>query len=215
MENVRDWEFGRPFVKYDDGTDVLSDETRAQLDRREAALTAKEREKAVADLVGRQTIPTRYDSCSGARKGSRAASAADQPQAAITHRLPRRIGTRNPFCGDLTDRHLASRDGAYVRDLCHALLGVLQRCTREWPGIAAARTVLRRLRSAPSVVERTPSSVDRPLETHGIDVQARSGGPDTSGSVSCRVSRRGLPMGAGPWCLSSSCRTGTLRTVSG
>ncbi|GGX08640.1 hypothetical protein [Streptomyces noursei] len=46
----RHWEFGHPFVKYDDGMDTLSGETREQLDRREAGFTPEEREKAAADL---------------------------------------------------------------------------------------------------------------------------------------------------------------------
>ncbi|MEU6018857.1 hypothetical protein ABZ826_33985 [Streptomyces sp. NPDC047515] len=49
-ELERHWEFDHPFVKYDDGMDTLSDETREQLDRREAGFTAEERKKAVADL---------------------------------------------------------------------------------------------------------------------------------------------------------------------
>ncbi|MFD6420915.1 hypothetical protein [Streptomyces sp. NPDC060198] len=46
----RCWEFGHPFVKYDDGLDTLSDETRERLDRRESEFTSEEREKAVAAL---------------------------------------------------------------------------------------------------------------------------------------------------------------------
>ncbi|MFG3044535.1 hypothetical protein ACGFZR_06350 [Streptomyces sp. NPDC048241] len=49
-EIERHWEFGHPFVKYDDGMGTLSDGTREQLDHREAGFTAEEREKAVADL---------------------------------------------------------------------------------------------------------------------------------------------------------------------
>lgn len=49
-EIERLWEFGHPFVKSDDGLDTLSDETREQLDDREAGFSAEEREKAVADL---------------------------------------------------------------------------------------------------------------------------------------------------------------------
>ncbi|MFH9397178.1 hypothetical protein [Streptomyces sp. NPDC017413] len=49
-ETERCWEFRRPFVKYDDGLDTLSDETREQLDRRESGFTSEEREKAVAAL---------------------------------------------------------------------------------------------------------------------------------------------------------------------
>ncbi|AJF68590.1 hypothetical protein [Streptomyces vietnamensis] len=49
-ETERCWEFGHPFVKYDDGLDTLSDETREQLDRRESEFTSEEREKAVAAL---------------------------------------------------------------------------------------------------------------------------------------------------------------------
>ncbi|CAL9650211.1 hypothetical protein [Streptomyces sp. enrichment culture] len=50
QESERCWEFGHPFVKYDDGLDTLSDETREQLDRREHGCTPKEREKAAAAL---------------------------------------------------------------------------------------------------------------------------------------------------------------------
>ncbi|MET8844850.1 hypothetical protein ABZW67_32730, partial [Streptomyces rubiginosohelvolus] len=46
----RCWEFGHAFVKYDDGLDTLSDETREQLGRRESGCTSEEREKAVAAL---------------------------------------------------------------------------------------------------------------------------------------------------------------------
>ncbi|MFD5988078.1 hypothetical protein [Streptomyces cyaneofuscatus] len=49
-ETERCWEFRHPFVKYDDGLDTLSDETREQLDRRESGFTSEEREKAVAAL---------------------------------------------------------------------------------------------------------------------------------------------------------------------
>ncbi|MFE9963707.1 hypothetical protein [Streptomyces sp. NPDC005525] len=49
-ETERCWEFGHPFVKFDDGLDTLSDETREQLDRRESGCTSEEREKAVAAL---------------------------------------------------------------------------------------------------------------------------------------------------------------------
>ncbi|MFD0294175.1 hypothetical protein ACFWJS_37180 [Streptomyces sp. NPDC127061] len=49
-ETERCWEFGHPFVKYDDGLDTLSDETRKQLDLRESGCTPKERDKAVAAL---------------------------------------------------------------------------------------------------------------------------------------------------------------------
>ncbi|MGM9442903.1 hypothetical protein ACTAF0_22010 [Streptomyces murinus] len=49
-EIERHWEFGHPFVQYDDGMDTLSDETRGQFDRREAEFTPEEREKAAADL---------------------------------------------------------------------------------------------------------------------------------------------------------------------
>ncbi|MFJ4827320.1 hypothetical protein ACIP5L_29050 [Streptomyces bacillaris] len=49
-ESERYWEFDHPFVKYDEGRGTLSDETRELLDRREAGLTAEEREKAVANL---------------------------------------------------------------------------------------------------------------------------------------------------------------------
>ncbi|WP_031160382.1 hypothetical protein [Streptomyces durhamensis] len=49
-QTERCWEFGHPFVKYDDGLDTLSDETREQLDRRESGFTSEEREKAVAAL---------------------------------------------------------------------------------------------------------------------------------------------------------------------
>ncbi|MFI1018544.1 hypothetical protein [Streptomyces sp. NPDC020965] len=49
-ETERCWDFGHPFVKYDDGLDTLSDETREQLDRRESGFTSEEREKAVAAL---------------------------------------------------------------------------------------------------------------------------------------------------------------------
>ncbi|MFD7123245.1 MULTISPECIES: hypothetical protein [Streptomyces] len=49
-ETERCWDFGHPFVKYDDGLDTLSDETREQLDRRESGCTSEEREKAVAAL---------------------------------------------------------------------------------------------------------------------------------------------------------------------
>ncbi|GEC05027.1 hypothetical protein SSP24_26820 [Streptomyces spinoverrucosus] len=61
-ENARHWEFGHPFVKYDDGMDTLSDETREQLDRREAGLTTEEREKAVADL---RVLVTAHSRCTG------------------------------------------------------------------------------------------------------------------------------------------------------
>ncbi|WP_274912101.1 hypothetical protein [Streptomyces sp. WZ-12] len=49
-EIERRWEFGHPFVKYDDGMDTMSDETREQLDHRETGFTPEEREKAAADL---------------------------------------------------------------------------------------------------------------------------------------------------------------------
>lgn len=49
-EPERHWEFGHPFVKDDEGTDTLSDETRERLDRREAGFTEDERERAVAYL---------------------------------------------------------------------------------------------------------------------------------------------------------------------
>ncbi|MGW5987687.1 hypothetical protein ACWFRT_04945 [Streptomyces anulatus] len=49
-ETERGWEFGHPFVKYDDGLDTLSDKTREQLDRRESGFTSEEREKTVAAL---------------------------------------------------------------------------------------------------------------------------------------------------------------------
>ncbi|MER7045092.1 hypothetical protein [Streptomyces jumonjinensis] len=49
-ETERCWEFGHPFVKYDDGLDTLNDETREQLDRHESGFTSEEREKAVAAL---------------------------------------------------------------------------------------------------------------------------------------------------------------------
>ncbi|QJT00039.1 hypothetical protein G9272_06880 [Streptomyces asoensis] len=61
-ENERHWEFGHPFVKYDDGMDTLSDETREQLDRREAGFTTEEREKAVADL---RVLVTAHSRCTG------------------------------------------------------------------------------------------------------------------------------------------------------
>lgn len=61
-ENERHWEFGHPFVKYDDGMDTLSDETREQLDRREAGFTREEREKAVADL---RVLVTAHSRCTG------------------------------------------------------------------------------------------------------------------------------------------------------
>lgn len=50
LETERCWEFGHPFVKFDDGLDTLSDETREQLDRRESGCTSEERENAVAAL---------------------------------------------------------------------------------------------------------------------------------------------------------------------
>lgn len=49
-EFERHWEFNHPLVKYDDGIDTLSDETRAQLDRREGEFAAEDRGKAIADL---------------------------------------------------------------------------------------------------------------------------------------------------------------------
>ncbi|MFE6919290.1 hypothetical protein [Streptomyces rubiginosohelvolus] len=49
-EMERQWEFGHPFVKDDDGMDTLSDRTREQFDRREAGFTPEEREKTAADL---------------------------------------------------------------------------------------------------------------------------------------------------------------------
>ncbi|MEW2029471.1 hypothetical protein AB0901_02950 [Streptomyces roseifaciens] len=49
-EIERHWEFDHPFVKYDDETNTLSRETRAQLDSREADFTAEDCEKAIADL---------------------------------------------------------------------------------------------------------------------------------------------------------------------
>ncbi|MFE5729618.1 hypothetical protein ACFQ7A_01715 [Streptomyces sp. NPDC056528] len=49
-EIERQWEFGHPFVKDDDGMDTLGDRTREQFDRREAEFTPGEREKAAADL---------------------------------------------------------------------------------------------------------------------------------------------------------------------
>ncbi|MFI1202619.1 hypothetical protein ACH4VR_24755 [Streptomyces sp. NPDC020883] len=61
-EIERRWEFGHPFVKYDDATDTLSDETREQLDRREAGFTPEEREKAAADL---RVLVTAHSRCAG------------------------------------------------------------------------------------------------------------------------------------------------------
>ncbi|MGA4838843.1 hypothetical protein [Streptomyces sp. G45] len=49
-EPERHWDFGHPFVKFDDGMDTLSDRTRAQLDSREDGYSPEDREKAVADL---------------------------------------------------------------------------------------------------------------------------------------------------------------------
>ncbi|MCX5072674.1 hypothetical protein OHA84_27835 [Streptomyces sp. NBC_00513] len=49
-EIERHWEFAHPFVNYQDGTNTLSHETRSQLDRHEAQLTAEDREKAVTNL---------------------------------------------------------------------------------------------------------------------------------------------------------------------
>ncbi|WP_328743172.1 hypothetical protein OG436_34255 [Streptomyces caniferus] len=62
MENARHWEFGHPFVKYDDGMDTLSDETREQLDRCEAGFTTEERENAVAGL---RVLVTAHSRCAG------------------------------------------------------------------------------------------------------------------------------------------------------
>ncbi|MEU2135038.1 hypothetical protein [Streptomyces sp. NPDC018352] len=60
-EIERYWAFGHAFVKYDDGLDTLSDETREQLDRREAGLTSEERAEAVSHLRVLATAHSRGD----------------------------------------------------------------------------------------------------------------------------------------------------------
>ncbi|MFK0221590.1 hypothetical protein ACIQWN_25785 [Streptomyces vinaceus] len=62
VENRRYWDFGRPFVTYDGGVDVLSTETRERLNRIEEGITSEEREKAVADL---RVLATAYERCTG------------------------------------------------------------------------------------------------------------------------------------------------------
>ncbi|MEV7417365.1 hypothetical protein [Streptomyces sp. NPDC089919] len=49
-EIERHWEFAHPFVKYDDGMNTLSDETRSQLDLHEEQFTSVDRERAVSNL---------------------------------------------------------------------------------------------------------------------------------------------------------------------
>ncbi|WP_328846889.1 hypothetical protein [Streptomyces sp. NBC_00258] len=61
-DNSRHWEFGHAFVKHDDGMDTLNHETREQLDRREAGITAEEREQAVANL---RVLVTAHSRCAG------------------------------------------------------------------------------------------------------------------------------------------------------
>ncbi|MEW9520848.1 hypothetical protein [Streptomyces tubercidicus] len=59
-ENRRYWDFGQPFVTYDGGMDMLSRETREQLDRLEEGITPEEREKAVANLRVLVTACSRF-----------------------------------------------------------------------------------------------------------------------------------------------------------
>ena len=61
-ENRRRWDFEAPFVAHDGGMEVLSSDTREQLDRIERGLTSQERERAVADL---RVIGMAYAQCSG------------------------------------------------------------------------------------------------------------------------------------------------------
>jgi hypothetical protein len=49
-ESPRYWDFGSPFVAFDRGMDVLSQQTRERLDLQEQGITTEQREKAVADL---------------------------------------------------------------------------------------------------------------------------------------------------------------------
>ncbi|MGW2490550.1 hypothetical protein ACWCV9_25530 [Streptomyces sp. NPDC001606] len=59
-EHRRSWDFGRPFVTYDGGVDMLSREAREQLDRLEEGITPKEREEAIANLRVLVTACSRF-----------------------------------------------------------------------------------------------------------------------------------------------------------
>lgn len=60
-ENRRDWDFGRPFVVYDGGMEMLGMEAREQLDRFEGGFPSEERAQAVKNL---RELVTAYTQCS-------------------------------------------------------------------------------------------------------------------------------------------------------
>lgn len=61
-ENRRDWDFGRPFVAYDGGMEMLGIEVREQLDRLEDGISSQERTQAVKNLRELATAHARRSS---------------------------------------------------------------------------------------------------------------------------------------------------------